>query len=124
MHADGLLARLTVSKQGQMKAIWGETKSQEVTVHFSGISFVRMYGEHMRSRTWAAAVNFYNGDKMKLFLFVFKIKGMHWFIFFLSVLFLSHVVRKVLLLQIVISANLFRVLVCYFHTNALLFVKG
>lgn len=70
MCADGLLASLTVSKQGQMKAIWGEAKSQEVMVHFSGISFVRMYGEHMRSRLGAIAVNLYNGNEMKLFLFV------------------------------------------------------
>jgi len=67
---DGLLATLTVSKQGQMKAIWGETRSQEVMVHFSGVSFVCKHGEHMRSMLDAVAVNLYSGNEMKLFLVV------------------------------------------------------
>lgn len=70
MYVNRLLASPTVSKQGQVKAIWGETKSQEVMVHFSGISFARMYGEHMRSRFGAIAVNLYSGNEIKLFLFV------------------------------------------------------
>lgn len=40
--ADGLLASLNVSKQGQMKAIWGETRSQ-LMVLFSGINFGHVY---------------------------------------------------------------------------------
>lgn len=101
MCADGLLASLTVSKQGQMKAIWGEAKSQEVMVPFSGISFVRMYGEHMRSGLGAIAMNLYNGNEIKLFLFVLKSKECTG-VFFLNILFISHTIRKVLLLQLVI----------------------
>lgn len=67
-----------------MKAIWGETKSQEVMVHFSGISFACMYGS-----IWGAGLALWQWIStvaMKLnssCLFVFKIKGMHWFFFFL-----------------------------------------
>lgn len=47
--ADGLLASLNVSKQGQMKAIWGETRSQ-LMVLFSGINFGHVYVEHESRR--------------------------------------------------------------------------
>lgn len=53
---DEILASLKVSKQGQIKVIWGETRSQEVMVHFSGIKFRCIHGECERRSLGVTAV--------------------------------------------------------------------
>lgn len=70
-------------------------------VHFSGIVFV--YGEHRRSRLGAIAVNLYDGKETKLVCFQNES-----LLLFLSILFIFHVIREVLLVQLVIPTTLFK----------------
>lgn len=67
LWVDEILASLRVSKQGQIKATWGETRSQEVMVHFSGISFRCIHGECEKRSLGDIAVKLHNDNEMKQF---------------------------------------------------------
>lgn len=85
---DEILASLKVSKQGQIKVIWGETRSQEVMVHFSGINFRCIHGECERRSLGVTAVQLHNDNEMKQFFGLFVFLLLFCFVFALLCCFL------------------------------------